>query len=147
MALASPTPSESAVTPAPALKWPLVVLVCLGVWLHAADALVATTVMPSAIGEIGGIAYVYWTLALYELGSIVAGAATGLLAVRLGLFAAWGGLAGQVFGALVDLPGPANEPGRPPVDPWHAWAFATLIVFVVPATIGSFYLVWKGLKD
>jgi hydroxylaminobenzene mutase len=70
-----------------------------------------------------------------------------LLAVRLGLFAAWGGLAGQVFGALVDLPGPANEPGRPPVEPWHAWAFTTLIVFVVPATIGSFYLVWKGLRD
>lgn len=67
------------------LAWPLVVLVCVGVWLHAADTLVTTTVMPSAIADIGGLAWVYWTLALYELGSILAGAATGLLALRLGL--------------------------------------------------------------
>jgi MFS family permease len=84
MSLASSTPAEPAEAAAP-LHWPLVVLVCLGVWLHAADALVATTVMPSAIAEIGGIAFVYWTLALYELGSIVAGAAAGLIAMRLGL--------------------------------------------------------------
>ena len=58
---------------------------CLGVWLHAADALVATTVMPSAIAEIGGLPYIYWTIALYELGSIVAGAVTGVGVVSLGL--------------------------------------------------------------
>jgi len=59
--------------------------VCLGVWLHAADALVATTVMPSAIAEIGGLSYIYWTIALYELGSIIAGAVTGVGVVALGL--------------------------------------------------------------
>jgi MFS family permease len=69
---------------APALRWSLVALVCLGIWLHAADALVTTTVMPSAIADIGGLPFVYWTLALYELGSIVAGAAAGLVAVRVG---------------------------------------------------------------
>ena len=58
---------------------------CLGVWLHAADALVATTVMPSAIAEIGGLSYIYWTIALYELGSIIAGAVTGVGVVALGL--------------------------------------------------------------
>ena len=58
---------------------------CLGVWLHAADALVATTVMPSAIEEIGGLSYIYWTIALYELGSIIAGAVTGVGVVALGL--------------------------------------------------------------
>jgi MFS family permease len=67
------------------MHWALVALVSLGVWLHAADALVTTTVMPSAIAEIGGLPYIYWTIALYELGSIVAGAMTGLMAVRLGL--------------------------------------------------------------
>lgn len=67
------------------MRWALVALVCLGVWLHAADALVATTVMPSAIAEIGGLAYIYWTIALYELGSIIAGAATGVAAASLGL--------------------------------------------------------------
>jgi MFS family permease len=58
------------------------------VWLHAADALVATTVMPSAIAEIGGLPYIYWTIALYELGSIIAGAVTGVGVVALGLRAA-----------------------------------------------------------
>jgi len=58
---------------------------CLGVWLHAADSLVAATVMPSAVRDIGGAALIYWTVALYQLGSIVAGAATGVLVVRLGL--------------------------------------------------------------
>jgi MFS family permease len=77
-----------------ALRWPLVVLVCLGVWLHAADALVATTVMPSAIAEIGGLPYLYWTIALYELGSIVTGAASGLLTQRLGLRTAMSAAAG-----------------------------------------------------
>jgi MFS family permease len=62
----------------------LVALVCLGVWLHAADALVATTVMPSAVAEIGGLSYIYWTIALYELGSIIAGAVTGVAVVALG---------------------------------------------------------------
>ncbi len=71
--------------PTPPLRWSLVAVVCLGVWLHAADTLVTTTVMPSAIAEIGGLPFVYWTIALYELGSIVAGAVTGLAAVRFGL--------------------------------------------------------------
>jgi MFS family permease len=70
------------------MRWALVALVCLGVWLHAADALVATTVMPSAIAEIGGLPYIYWTIALYELGSIIAGAVTGVASVSLGLRAA-----------------------------------------------------------
>jgi len=76
--------SSREVAAAPALRWSLVALVCLGIWLHAADALVTTTVMPSAIADIGGLPFVYWTLALYELGSIVAGAAAGLAAVRFG---------------------------------------------------------------
>ena len=31
-------------------------MLCLGVWLHAADSLLAATVMPSAVAEIGGLA-------------------------------------------------------------------------------------------
>lgn len=65
--------------------WLRAALLCAGVWLHAADSLLVATLMPTAIGEIGGLAYISWTLALYVLGSILAGAATGLLAVRLGL--------------------------------------------------------------
>jgi MFS family permease len=65
--------------------WPAVAVLCLGVWLHAADSLLAATVMPSAVAEIGGLAFIYWTVALYQLGSIVAGALTGILTLRLGL--------------------------------------------------------------
>jgi MFS family permease len=89
------------------LSWPLVVLVCVGVWLHAADTLMATTIMPSAIAEIGGLAYVYWTLALYELGSIVAGSMTGLLALRVGLRGAMSGAAGvYVLGCVASALAP-----------------------------------------
>jgi len=65
--------------------WGPAAVLSLGVWLHAADGLMATTIMPNAVEDIGGLAYIYWTIALYELGSIVAGAATGLLVMRFGL--------------------------------------------------------------
>ncbi len=74
-----------AVGAAPGGGWPLVTVLCLGVWLHAADSLLAATVMPSAVAEIGGLAFIYWTVALYQLGSILAGAITGIVAARLGL--------------------------------------------------------------
>lgn len=60
-------------------------ILCLGIWLHAADAMLVATLMPSAIEEIGGATLINWTIALYQLGSIVAGAATGLLAIRFSL--------------------------------------------------------------
>ena len=63
----------------------VVILVCLGPWLHAADALLITTMMPAIVAEIGGERLVAWNFALYEVGSIVAGAAGGLVAMRAGL--------------------------------------------------------------
>lgn len=60
-------------------------LVCLSVWLHAADSLLVATMMPAMVAEIGGANLISWTVALYEIGSIVAAAASGLLAVRYGL--------------------------------------------------------------
>lgn len=60
-------------------------LVSLGVWLHAADSLVVATMLPAIVGEIGGAAYVSWTVSIYEIGSIVAGAASALLTLRYGL--------------------------------------------------------------
>jgi len=63
----------------------LLAILCLGVWLHAADALLVATLMPSAVADIGGVAYLSWTIALYELGSIVAGVATGVAIMRSGL--------------------------------------------------------------
>jgi len=66
-------------------RGPRVVAFSLAVWLHAADSLMVATTLPSAIAEIGGAAYVGWAYTLYLLGTIVIGAATGLLAIRLGL--------------------------------------------------------------
>ena len=64
---------------------PSLAVVCLGVWLHAADSLLVATMLPAIVAEIGGEAMVAWTIALYDIGSIVAGAASALLAMRYGL--------------------------------------------------------------
>lgn len=64
------------------------VLVCFGVWLHAADGLLVATMMPRIIGDIGGARLVSWTISLYEIGSIVAGASGAYLCMRYGLRAA-----------------------------------------------------------
>ncbi len=47
------------------------VVLCLGVWLHAADSFLAATTMPAAVQEIGGVAFINWAIALYLLGAIV----------------------------------------------------------------------------
>ncbi len=60
-------------------------LVSMGVWLHAADSLLVATMMPALVADIGGAPLVAWTVALYEVGSIVAGISSGLLAVRHGI--------------------------------------------------------------
>src|SRR5579859_469785 len=70
-------------------------LLCLGVWLHAADSLLAATVMPAAVREIGGVQFINWALALYHLGSIVAAVTTGSITGRIGL------RAGLVLAALL----------------------------------------------
>ena len=73
-------------------------LVCLAVWLHAADSLIVATMLPSIVADIGGAALVSWTVSLYEIGSIVAGAAAALLTMRHGLRGPMS-LAAVLFGA------------------------------------------------
>jgi MFS family permease len=73
-------------------------LVCLGVWLHSADSLATATVVPAIVGEIGGTAYVAWTISLYQIGAVVAGSATALLCQRLGLRNVLAGAA-TIYGA------------------------------------------------
>ena len=60
-------------------------LVCFGIWLHAADELIVATMMPAIVAEIGGAGLIAWNLALYELGSIIAGAVSALLTLRFGV--------------------------------------------------------------
>jgi hypothetical protein len=66
-------------------RGPRFVLICLGVWLNAADSLVTATIMPSVGRSLGGYAYFGWATAGYLLGSVMAGASSGLLAQRFGL--------------------------------------------------------------
>lgn len=73
------------------------VLVCLVVWLHAADSLIVATMLPSIVAEIGGAALVGLSVSLYEIGSIVAGAASALLTMRFGLRAPMS-MAAALFG-------------------------------------------------
>jgi (hydroxyamino)benzene mutase len=67
-------------------------------------------------------------------------------ALQMGLTGAWLGLAANFYAALVNLPGPATDPGRQPDAPWQLFVFFAMLAVIVPATIGSFYLVWKGLR-
>lgn len=70
-------------------------LICLGVWLNAADSLVTSTIMPSIARDIGGYAYFAWPVAAYALGAIAGSAIAGWSAQVYGLRAA------QIFSALV----------------------------------------------
>lgn len=53
--------------------------VSLGILLHATNETMIATVMPAMIGDISGVELVGWSLAIYELGAIVAGASAGRL--------------------------------------------------------------------
>lgn len=53
--------------------------ISLGIMLHATNETMVMTVMPAMLREIEGVQFVGWSFAVYEIGSIVAGAATGRL--------------------------------------------------------------------
>lgn len=60
-------------------------ILCLGVWLHAANSMLIATTLPSAVNEFGGAHLVSWAFTLYLLGSILAGSSAGMLMARSGL--------------------------------------------------------------
>jgi MFS family permease len=60
-------------------------LLCTGVWLYAADTLVTATVAPAMVANIGGVSLINWTLSVYEIGAIIAGAVTPVLCQRFGV--------------------------------------------------------------
>jgi MFS family permease len=61
------------------------IVLCIGIWLHAADSLVTATIAPAIVEDIGGVIYINWTITLYEVGAIVAAAATPVLSQRIGI--------------------------------------------------------------
>jgi len=53
--------------------------VSLGILLHATNETMVATIMPAMVEDLSGVELVGWSLAIYELGAIVAGAAAGRL--------------------------------------------------------------------
>ncbi|MCB1460407.1 MAG: MFS transporter, partial [Nitratireductor sp.] len=79
-----------------------ILLLSFGVWLHAADELMVSTITPAMIASIGGEKYVAWLIALYEVGSIVSGAASAIIVLRFGVRFSMAGAALVYFaGCLV----------------------------------------------
>jgi MFS family permease len=66
-------------------RLPRFALICLGVWLNAADSLVTSTIMPSVGADLGGYAYFAWATAGFLVGAILAGASAGRFSEIFGL--------------------------------------------------------------
>jgi MFS family permease len=66
-------------------RLPRFALICLGVWLNAADSLVTATIMPSVGAQLGGYAYFSWATAGFFVGAILAGASAGRISEIFGL--------------------------------------------------------------
>jgi len=62
-----------------------------------------------------------------------------------GVTGAYAGLAGNVYGALLDLPGPASNPGVAPPMPQAAVFFAILAI-VIPTIVTAFGLALYGMR-
>ncbi|MET3927150.1 MFS transporter [Devosia sp. 2618] len=59
-------------------------ILCLGVALLAFNSFLATVSLPTAVGELGGVALISWALTLFLVFAIVGGAGAALLKHRLG---------------------------------------------------------------
>jgi MFS family permease len=77
-------------------RWAPFLLICFGIWLHAADGLIVVTTIPAIVADIGGLAWTGWAFALYQVASIVAASLGGLAALRFGIGIATAG-ASAVF--------------------------------------------------
>jgi hypothetical protein len=67
------------------------------------------------------------------------------LGMITGFTSAYLGLTANVFSAIVDLPGPASQPGVPMPMP-EAAVFFTLLAVIVPTTLIAFGLVMYGMR-
>ncbi|WP_162914993.1 MFS transporter [Desertibaculum subflavum] len=100
MADSTPVDHRWTALAAPARAVPLAVLLG-GVLLYATNTLLVTTVLPSIVGEVGGVAVVTWPTIAFVSASILASAATGLVTARLGARHAYAaGLVVFAVGAL-----------------------------------------------
>ena len=99
-------------------RGPRLALICLGVWLNAADSLVTTTIMPTVARDLGGYALFSWATAGYMVGSILSAATAARLSAQFGLRAA------MIFAGLVTALGCAISA----VAPDMVWLIAGRVV-------------------
>ena len=64
---------------------PQLLTLCLAIWLHAANSMLAATTLPEAVADIGGLRLISWAFALYLMGSIVAATAISACVASHGL--------------------------------------------------------------
>ena len=64
---------------------PRLLVLCLALWLHAANTMLAATTLPEAVGDIGGLRLISWAFALYLMGSVVAATAVSAYVASAGL--------------------------------------------------------------
>ena len=62
---------------------PRLCFISLGLTFHAGAENMISTIMPAMVRDIGGVQLTGWSFAIYEIGSILAGAATGRLCTYL----------------------------------------------------------------
>ena len=67
------------------------------------------------------------------------------IAITTGFASAYLGLVGNIFIAVVDLPGPASHPGVAAPMP-QAAVFFTLLAIIVPTTLTAFGMVLYGMR-
>ena len=67
------------------------------------------------------------------------------IALVAGFTSAYLGLAGNIFGAVTDLPGPASQPGVAMPMPQGA-IFLALLAIILPAALIAFGLVMYGMR-
>ena len=65
--------------------------------------------------------------------------------MRLVYLSVWSGVALGVAGALLDIPGPATNPGLQPSG-LQVPILVTLLAIIVPTTTASWVLLWIGLR-
>ena len=86
--------STSASPGSPSVGWrelvtrghlPRLLVLCLAIWLHAANTMLAATTMPEVVDDIGGLRLISWAFALYLMGSIMAATAVSAYVAGHGL--------------------------------------------------------------
>ena len=60
------------------------VIICMGVALYALNSLITSTLLPSAVDDLGGVEFINWSALLYTTAAMIASLATGTAKSKIG---------------------------------------------------------------